>query len=52
MSSDVVRGRLESLSVVVCFVPETCRTLKLNRRIHASYLVIKVLGRSVLDLFS
>ena len=46
-------GRLyESASAITFLLPAICFTLKLNRRIHASYYVTNVPGRSIADLFS
>ncbi len=52
ISSDLIRGRWEKLSVVVCFVSGIYRISKSNKRIYASHLVIKILGRSAPDRFN
>ena len=46
-------GRLhESASAITFLLPAIYFTLKLNKRIYASYYVTNVLGRSITDLFS
>ncbi len=52
VSSDLVRGRRERLSIAVYFILEIYRTSKSNKRIHASHLVIKTLKRSAPDRFN
>ena len=52
MSSDSVRGLLDSPSAAVCLCPGTWRTSKSNILIYAIHLVTRAPGRSVADRLS
>ncbi len=49
---DLVRGRRERSSAVIYFVSGIYRISKSNKRIYASYLFIRALGRSAPDRFN
>ena len=46
ISFESSRDFRESSSVAVCLLPNTCRILKLNKRIHGNQRVIKISEKS------